>query len=125
MRCPSCGSENPAGINFCEECGTPMRQACPSCGHAANPTAKFCGTCGAVLKTQASSTAPLQPGHSPISPAANAPSLTERGASEAERRQLTVMFCDLVGSTPLAEQLDPEDLRQVILAYQQTCADQV
>src|SRR5262245_57975743 len=38
---------------------------------------------------------------------------------EAERRQLTVMFCDLVGSTPLAEQLDPEDLRQVILAYQQ------
>jgi class 3 adenylate cyclase/tetratricopeptide (TPR) repeat protein len=35
------------------------------------------------------------------------------------------MFCDLVGSTPLAEQLDPEDLRQVILAYQQTCADQI
>jgi class 3 adenylate cyclase len=35
------------------------------------------------------------------------------------------MFCDLVGSTPLAEQLDPEDLRQVILAYQQTCAEQI
>jgi class 3 adenylate cyclase len=35
------------------------------------------------------------------------------------------MFCDLVGSTPLAEKLDPEDLRQVILAYQQTCADQI
>src|SRR5262249_33605722 len=44
---------------------------------------------------------------------------------EAERRQLTVMFCDLVGSTPLAEKLDPEDLRQVILAYQQTCAEQI
>src|SRR3954468_9432709 len=37
--------------------------------------------------------------------------------SDAERRQLTVMFCDLVGSTPLASQLDPEDLRQVIGAY--------
>src|SRR5262245_36960424 len=53
-------------------------------------------------------------------PAPAAPS-----AVEAERRQLTVMFCDLVGSTPLAEKLDPEELRQVILAYQQTCAEQV
>src|ERR687883_670835 len=42
--------------------------------------------------------------------------------SDAERRQLTVMFCDLVGSTPLAEQLDPEDLREVIWAYQEACA---
>jgi class 3 adenylate cyclase/predicted ATPase len=41
---------------------------------------------------------------------------------DAERRQLTVLFCDLVGSTPLAEQLDPEDLREVVRAYQQTCA---
>jgi class 3 adenylate cyclase len=41
------------------------------------------------------------------------------------RRQLTVMFCDLVGSTPLSERLDPEDLRQVVRAYQQTCAEVV
>src|SRR5262249_56916907 len=45
--------------------------------------------------------------------------------AEAERRQLTVMFCDLVGSTPLAERLDPEELRQVILAYQQACAEEI
>src|SRR5712692_8758088 len=38
---------------------------------------------------------------------------------EAERRQLTVMFCDLVGSTALSEQLDPEDLREVVRAYQE------
>jgi class 3 adenylate cyclase len=42
---------------------------------------------------------------------------------EAERRQLTVMFCDLVDSTALASQLDPEDLREVIRAYQATCAE--
>jgi class 3 adenylate cyclase/predicted ATPase len=49
--------------------------------------------------------------------------LGERYASaEAERRQLTVMFVDLVGSTALAERLDPEDLRKVIRAYQETCA---
>ena len=45
-------------------------------------------------------------------------------ADTGERRQLTVMFCDLVGSTALAERLDPEDLRAVIRAYQQ-CAAQV
>jgi class 3 adenylate cyclase/predicted ATPase len=44
------------------------------------------------------------------------------GAREAERRQLTVMFCDLVGSTALSEQLDPEELREVIRAYQEACA---
>jgi TOMM system kinase/cyclase fusion protein len=41
---------------------------------------------------------------------------------DAERRQLTVLFCDLVDSTPLASQLDPEDLRAVVRAYQDTCA---
>ena len=43
-------------------------------------------------------------------------------APEAERRQLTVLFCDLVDSTVLASQLDPEDLREVVRAYQDTCA---
>jgi class 3 adenylate cyclase/tetratricopeptide (TPR) repeat protein len=43
----------------------------------------------------------------------------------AERRQLTVMFCDLVGSTALSTQLDPEDLREVVRAYQQTCAEAI
>src|SRR4030095_15020685 len=42
---------------------------------------------------------------------------------EAERRQLTVLFCDLVDSTALASQLDPEDLREVVRAYQAICAE--
>jgi class 3 adenylate cyclase/predicted ATPase len=46
----------------------------------------------------------------------------ERRSLEAERRQLTVLFCDLVDSTALAGQLDPEDLREVIRAYQAACA---
>src|SRR6516164_2432873 len=44
-------------------------------------------------------------------------------AAEAERRQLTIMFCDLVGSTPLATRLDPEDLRDVIGAYHRAVAE--
>src|SRR5262249_28631323 len=46
----------------------------------------------------------------------------EPRSPEAERRQLTVLFCDLVDSTALASQLDPEDLREVVRAYQDTCA---
>jgi len=52
----------------------------------------------------------------------NATSPTLGGASEAERRQLTVLFGDLVDSTALARQLDPEDYREVVRAYQATCA---
>jgi class 3 adenylate cyclase len=49
------------------------------------------------------------------------PVMTSR-IPEAERRQLTVMFCDLVDSTTLSSQLDPEDLREVVRAYQQMCS---
>ena len=53
----------------------------------------------------------------PTHPRADAPT------PEAERRQLTVMFCDLVGSTDLSGQLDPEDLREVVRSYQDTCSE--
>ena len=48
-----------------------------------------------------------------------------RPTSTAERRQLTVMFCDMVGSTALSTRLDPEDLRDVLVAYQTYVADTV
>jgi class 3 adenylate cyclase len=50
------------------------------------------------------------------------PRSDERRHPEAERRQLTVLFCDLVDSTPLSSQLDPEDWREVVRAYQEACA---
>src|SRR5262249_47565110 len=51
------------------------------------------------------------------------PSRAKPPSPEAERRQLTVMFCDLVGSTALSAQLDPEDYRAVVHRYHQTCAE--
>ena len=53
------------------------------------------------------------------------PKPTPAVPAEAERRQLTVMFCDLVGSTTLSARLDPEDLREVIAAYHRAVADVV
>jgi len=52
-----------------------------------------------------------------------APAMAPPARADAERRQLTVMFCDLVGSTALSSQLDPEDLREVIAAYHRTVTE--
>jgi class 3 adenylate cyclase len=66
---------------------------------------------------------PLQPATPDVSPAQGEASPALPLAPEAERRQLTVLFCDLVDSTALASQLDPEDLRAVVRAYQAACAE--
>ena len=63
---------------------------------------------------------PADTAHGQVSPLASAKAAPPM--PEAERRQLTVLFCDLADSTRLAQQLDPEDLRQVIRTYQATCA---
>ena len=74
---------------------------------------------GAVLVWTGDPATPV----SPASPASvPAPPPAASVPPEAERRQLTVLFCDLVGSTALSAQLDPEDLRAVVRAYQDTCA---
>jgi class 3 adenylate cyclase/predicted ATPase len=57
--------------------------------------------------------------------AAASPTLLSPARDAAERRQLTVMFCDLAGSTALSARLDPEDMRQVIRAYQDACSGAV
>ena len=61
----------------------------------------------------------------PAVPVAPTPSATQRAAETAERRQVTVMFSDLVGSTALSARMDPEDLREVISAYQKCVAETV
>jgi class 3 adenylate cyclase len=66
--------------------------------------------------------APSQRATQDAPPAPTATLPTAPPPAEAERRQLTVLFCDLVDSTRLASQLDPEELRQVVQAYQATCA---
>src|SRR5437667_4493647 len=109
MRCPSCGFDNREGMKFCVQCGTPLTPCCPRCGFENPPGSAFCGQCATSLSGQ--------------TPASQIPhSALRTPHSSAERRQLTVLFCDLVGSTPLAEQLDPEELREVVHAYQEACA---
>ena len=104
MRCSNCGSENPAAKRFCSECGAGFPRACPQCGAENAPAAKFCGECGAPLKpavrTPVSETAPITPRE-----------------IAGERRHLTVLFCDLVGSTEISARLDPEEWREIEADY--------
>ena len=103
MRCPGCMAENAATRRFCARCGMPLPLRCAACGFENEPGARFCGGCGKPMGETAAEGPTIMP--------------TAPRTDSAERRQLTVMFCDLVGSTALATRLDPEDLQEVIAAY--------
>src|SRR5215471_10511720 len=108
MRCPSCMAENTGTRRFCHQCGSALPVPCPACGFENEAVARFCGGCGKPMEEAA---APSAPTATPVA-----------RTDSAERRQLTVMFCDLVGSTPLATRYDPEDLSEVIAAYHRSVA---
>jgi class 3 adenylate cyclase/tetratricopeptide (TPR) repeat protein/ribosomal protein L40E len=112
MRCSKCGSENPAGNNFCARCGNALARLCLKCGAENAPPANFCGKCGATLDTLVST--PVSP-TPPIQPSEVA----------GERRHLTVLFCDLVGSTAIASQLDPEEWRETVAGYHRAAAEAI
>src|SRR6516162_8849038 len=124
MRCTSCGTDNREGAKFCDACGTPLPLSCPSCGTANRPGAKFCNECGASLTGQKAVPLPAQVVPTPTAQPTQVASLSVVSHTpEAERRQLTVMFCDLVESTKLSSQLDPEEYRDVVRAYQTACTE--
>jgi class 3 adenylate cyclase/predicted ATPase len=87
-----------------------LEQVCLHCKASLSADARFCDACGAPTS-----------GKEPVEQTKE----TTGRPAEAERRQLTVMFCDLVGSTALSEQLDPEELRDLLAAYQDICSEVV
>ena len=108
MRCGKCGKDNRDARRFCAECGAALAMKCAQCDASNEPGEKFCGQCGTaldvVLHTPAPEPAPVQP------------------RDTGERRHLTVLFCDLVGSTEIAARLDPEEWRETVGAYHRAAA---
>jgi class 3 adenylate cyclase/tetratricopeptide (TPR) repeat protein len=113
MRCTKCGTNNPTASNFCAQCGNALLRVCANCG-AENPAiSNFCSRCGCALADTGA-----KPGASG--------SVHETGAGlSGERRHLTVLFCDLVGSTGIAAKLDPEEWRETVGGYQRAAADAI
>src|SRR5437764_1139063 len=103
MPCPQCGFANADGMNFCGRCGAKLPQGCPACGFVNPSEYTFCGKCGVRLHDIPSASAAAQEvlQHTTLADQPPRAQLPATGTSrlDAERRQLTVLFCDLVDST--------------------------
>src|SRR6267378_2321691 len=109
MRCQKCSAENPEGAKFCIQCASALCRVCRKCGCESPPEARFCSQCAASLDDAA-------------------PIRTKAEAVESptgERRHLTVLFCDLVGSTGIATRLDPEQWRETVAGYHHAAAEAI
>jgi class 3 adenylate cyclase len=111
MRCLKCGTDNRESRKFCADCGAALIAACPRCGASNQPHEKFCGECGTALGEAA--------------PAAAADTVPLTAFAGGERRHLTVLFCDLVGSTEIAARLDPEEWRDTVAGYHRAAAEAI
>jgi class 3 adenylate cyclase/tetratricopeptide (TPR) repeat protein len=101
--CSNCGADNPSGQKFCGECGTALAATCGVCGSANPPDQKFCGECGSPL------------GATPA----------EQPQVAVERRLVSVLFADLVGFTPLSEDRDAEEVRDLLSRYFELAAEMI
>ncbi len=112
--CQACGTLNPPGHRFCGSCGTALASGCPACGFVNPDGHRFCGTCGASLGAAEAPGADHTAVPAGIMPAGARPA----GAQPvAERRLVTVLFADIVGFTPFAEEHDAEDVRETLSTY--------
>src|SRR5271166_982427 len=106
VTCRGCGAALAPGDRFCVECGAPA-VVCPACGESAAPSNRFCRSCGHQLFDPApapSETTPVPLGSAAVGPV-------------TERRVCSVLFCDVVGFTPLSESRDPEVVRELLSRY--------
>jgi len=102
-------------MKFCGQCGAPLHSACRSCGAANPPENRFCGQCGEPLDGPALQDAgAADPYASQPHPA---PIVAAKGMLPGEMKQVTVLFCDIVNSTPLTERLGPEAMRDLVTAF--------
>ncbi len=106
MICPNCSTENPDGARFCMACGMSLETPCPNCGTELPAGAKFCFNCGHEIEAGSTTGESGKSARQVTDEIADA--VTRLGETSGERRTITMLFCDVTGSTAMAEQLDPE-----------------
>ncbi len=121
MKCPSCQTQNPESNKFCRECGAKLLKVCPQCGSESLAGDKFCGECGHNLSL------PSKPSPTDVSfdeklakiqrylpKRLTEKILAQKDKIEGERKQVTVVFCDMEGFTRLSERLGPEEAYNIM-----------
>jgi class 3 adenylate cyclase/tetratricopeptide (TPR) repeat protein len=121
MKCPECQFENPDGVNFCVECGSKLEKICPKCSYSNSLSHKFCGGCGhklslpeKALPKDLSFDEKLTKIQRYLPRGLTEKILSQRDKIEGERKQVTVMFCDMAGFTALVEKLGSEDAYDIM-----------
>jgi class 3 adenylate cyclase/tetratricopeptide (TPR) repeat protein len=107
VNCPRCSQTNPAGSTYCQACGALLSAVCSGCGREVDLEARFCASCGRALPR-------ADPPRAYTPPHLTDKILASRAALEGERKQVTVLFCDIVRSTALSERLGPEEFHGVV-----------
>jgi predicted ATPase/class 3 adenylate cyclase len=130
VNCPNCRAENPPGARFCHQCGHQLPALCTNCGTALQENARFCHNCGHPVQST-SQTESLQPPDPSIStPQSPTDQVIRRYLPKellarleharsshlmsGERRIVTILFCDVQGSTAAAARLDPEEWAEIM-----------
>ena len=122
MQCPKCQFDNRENAKFCNQCATPLLLNCPSCGTENRPGAKFCDECRHDLSMDDQPVAPtdlsfeekLDKIQRYLPGGVTEKILAQRGKIEGERKQVTVMFCDMEGYTAFAEKLGAEEIYSIM-----------
>ena len=103
MYCTSCKQQIPDNLAACPTCEKPDQIECQQCKAKHSADAVFCSQCGTKLNKRVVA------------------KVKGNRTLQTQRRHLTVMFCDLVGSTGLSTQIDPEDLSEILIQYRDLC----
>ena len=122
MKCPKCRHENPSGAKFCNECAAKLELICSECGMVNPSGSKFCNECAHNLTITASGPAPKELSFDEkldkirryLPKGLTDKILSQRDRIEGERKQVTVMFCDMESFTQLSEKLGPEDAYNIM-----------
>src|SRR4030067_1984722 len=121
MKCQKCQTENPENLKFCGECGAKLEKICPHCNSSNPPQFKFCGECGhdlglpsKLIPKELSFEEKLAKIQRYLPKDLTQKILAQRDKIEGERKQVTVMFCDMEGFTPLTEKLGSEELYSIM-----------
>src|SRR3990170_2940721 len=116
MKCPKCQTENDEMRRFCSDCGAKLSRPCAQCGFENLLKDRFCGGCGHILALprepalrELSFEEKLEKIQRYLPGGLTEKILAQRGKIEGERKQVTVLFCDMEGFTPLSERLGAEE----------------